>query len=193
MTFTNFTLCPWSSDAYRAWCAQNSVNVGATTLGGVASLIAAIVGAGVGGATMNPMLVATGVGGVISAGTKIAQSLHEASHQSSALHGDAKTSLILPMIKNVKFVFTKESLRPEILQIYDDYFSRYGYAQKKIMYPRLVARERWTYIQTVGFEFNGEINDTDTKKIKSIFDNGITFWCKPNDVGHYEYSNKPVV
>ena len=193
MTFTNFTLCPWSSDAYRAWWAQNSVNVGATTLGGVASLIAAIVGAGVCGATMNPMLVATGVGGVISAGTKIAQSLHEASHQSSALHGDAKTSLILPMIKNVKFVFTKESLRPEILQIYDDYFSRYGYAQKKIMYPRLVARERWTYIQTVGFEFNGEINDTDTKKIKSIFDNGITFWCKPNDVGHYEYSNKPLV
>lgn len=193
LTFTNFTLCPWSSDAYRAWWAQNSVNVGATTAGGIASLIAAMVGAGVGGATMNPMLVATGVGGVISAGTKIAQSLHEANHQSSALHGDAKTSLVLPMIKNIKFVFTKESLRPEILQIYDDYFTRFGYAQKKVMYPPLVARERWTYVQTVGFEFNGNINDTDTKKIKSIFDKGITFWRNPNDVGHYEFDNNPLV
>lgn len=193
MTFTNFTVCPWASDAYRAWWAQNIVNVGATTAGGIASLIAAIVGTGVGGATANPMLVATGVGGVISAVTKITQSLHEANHQSSALHGDAKTSLVLPMIKNVKFVFTKESLRPEILRIYDDYFTRFGYAQKKVMFPNLVARERWTYVQTVGFEFNGEINDTDTKKIKSIFDNGVTFWRNPNDVGHYELDNNPLV
>ena len=80
-----------------------------------------------------------------------------------------------------------------MLQIYDDYFTRYGYAQKRVMFPRLVARKRWTYVQTVGFEFNGQINDTDTKKIKSIFDNGITFWRNPNDVGHYELSNDPLV
>lgn len=193
LTFNNFTICPWSSDAYMAWWAQNSVKFGADVLGGVASLVAAIVGAGLGGASANPMLVATGVGGAISASTKIISSLHEATHTPAASHGSTDGSLVLPAIKNVKFVLTKESLRPEILQIYDDYFTRYGYAQKKVMFPRLVARERWTYVQTVGFEFNGEINDTDTKKIKSIFDNGITFWRNPNDVGHYEFDNKPLV
>jgi hypothetical protein len=61
------------------------------------------------------------------------------------------------------------------------------------MIPPLVNREHWTYVQTVGFEFKGEINDTDTKKIKSIFDNGITFWRNPSEVGHYELSNDPLL
>lgn len=193
ITFENFPICPWSSDAFMAWWAQNAAHVTTDALGGAASLVAAIVGAGVGGATANPMLVATGVGGAISAATKIGTSLYEAHHTPAAEHGNVNTSLILPALKNLKFVITKESMRPEILQIYDDYFTRFGYAQKKIMYPPRANREKWTYVQTVGFEFNGEINDRDTKKIKSIYDTGITFWVNPEEVGHYEFSNAPLV
>lgn len=189
VVFDNFAICPWSSDAYKAWWAQNSMKVGADLFGGFASMVAIMAGI----SSDNPMLVATGVGGAVSSGTKIASSLHDATHTSAQSHGSTNTSLILPSINNIKFVVTKESLKPEILELYDDYFTRYGYAQKKIMYPRLVSREHWTYVQTVGFEFNGEINDTDTKKIKSIFDNGITFWRNPNEVGHYELDNKPLV
>lgn len=189
LSFTSFPICPWSSDAYKAWWAQNTARMNSDAFGGLASIAAIVVGA----ATQNPMLVATGVGGVVSSATKIGTSLYEAKHQASQSHGSLSNTFILPAIKNVKFVFTKESLRPEMLQIYDDYFTRYGYAQKRVMFPRLVARKRWTYVQTVGFEFNGQINDTDTKKIKSIFDNGITFWRNPNDVGHYELSNDPLV
>ena len=191
LTFDQFIICPWGSDSYRAWWAQNAAQVNTSVISGVASLIAAIVGTGVGGATANPMLVATGVGGAISSAAKINESLYSAKHQSSALHGST-TSLILPELKNTKFVLTRESLRAEMLKIYDDYFTKYGYAQKEIMKPSLVNRERWTYVQTVGFEFNGTINDKDTKKIKSIFDNGITFWRNPSELGNYELSNQPI-
>ena len=188
VTFNSFPVCPWSSDAYRAWWAQNAGNMAVTALGGIASLTGAVVG----GITANPMLLATGVGGTVSSAEKIGTSLYEAKHIPSAEHGSNDTSLILPAIKNTKFVITKESLRLEMLKIYDDYFTKYGYAQKKIMVPPLRNRRRWTYVQTIGFEFTGKINDTDTKKIKSIFDNGITFWYYPNDIGHYEKDNIPL-
>lgn len=185
----SFPVCGWVSDAYKAWWAQNTGNMAVTGAG----LLGSILAAGVGIATENPMLTATGVGGMVSSVGKIGSSLYQANHTSTNHYGDTNFNQILPCIENVRFVFTRESLRPEIMQIYDDYFTRFGYAQKKVMYPRLVARKRWTYVQTVGFEFNGQINDTDTKKIKSIFDNGITFWRNPNDVGHYELSNDPLV
>ena len=187
VTFNAFPVCPWSSDSYAAWWAQNAAGVGVTAFGGVASLAAAIVGGG-----SNPMLLATGIGGVISSASKIATSLYEAEHRPAEEHGNNDTSLVLPAIKNIKFVITKESLRPEMLKLYDDYFTKYGYAQKRIMYPPLKNRKRWTYVQTVGFEFSGTINDKDSKKIKSIFDNGITFWARPDDIGHYEYDNDPL-
>lgn len=189
VTFDKFTICPWGSDAFRAWWAQNASQINASVAGGIASVIAAVAGA----ASANPMLIATGVGGVISAGTKIGTSLMEATHRPTSTHGNSDTSLILTALQETQFVITKESLLPEMLQIYDDYFTKYGYAQKKIMVPPMVNRERWTYVQTVGFEFSGEINDMDTKKIKSIYDNGVTFWRNPDDIGHYDFSNNPLV
>lgn len=188
ITLTDFVVCPWSSDAYKAWWAQNAGNVGATALGGIASIGA--IAAGV--ISKNPMLIATGVGSTISSATQIGKSVYESKHLSSDIKADPKVSLLLPMVKALKLAFTKESLRPEMLQIYDDYFTKYGYAQKKIMVPPLKNRVLWTYVQTIGFEFTGKINDRDTKKIKSIFDNGITFWVNPEDIGHYEYDNIPL-
>lgn len=185
IAFNAFPVCPWSSDAYRAWWAQNAADVGTTALGGVASVVAGIAGA----VTQNPMLLATGVGGAISSATKIGTSLYEGYHRPAAMHGDTNTTLALPAIENVKFVLTKESLRPEMLKIYDEYFTRYGYAQKRIMKPPVHNRRKWTYVQTVGYEFTGKINDRDSKKIKAIFDNGITFWTNPNEIGNYNLSN----
>lgn len=185
VSFTSFPICPWASDAYRAWWAQNAARVNSDVFGGIASLGA--VAAGI--ITKNPMLVATGVGGAVSSAIQINNSLYEAKHQSSKVHGEINNTFILPAIKNVKFVYTKESLRPEMLKIYDEYFTRYGYAQKRIMKPPVHNRRRWTYVQTVGYEFTGKINDRDSKKIKAIFDKGITFWTNPNEIGNYNLSN----
>ena len=189
VSFDNSTICPWGSDAFRAWWAQNAGHVGAEIFGGIGSVVAAIAGA----ATMNPMLAAVGIGGAVSSATKVATSVYEGEHQPARLHGQANNSLILPALRNLKFIINKESLKEEMLRIYDDYFTKYGYAQKVLMVPPRVNREHWTYVQTVGFEFTGEINDNDTKKIKSIYDNGVTFWRNPSEVGNYALTNDPLV
>lgn len=189
ISFDGFAICPWGNDAFRAWWAQNAGHLYADAGLTIASTVAAIAGM----ASANPMLTATGIGGAISGATKIGTSIYQGEHQPTQMKGKMNTSLILPALKNLRFLICKESLKSEMLRIYDDYFSRYGYAQKRTMIPPMLNREHWTYVQTIGFEFNGEINDTDTKKIKSIFDNGITFWRNPNEIGHYELSNDPLL
>lgn len=59
----------------------------------------------------------------------------------------------------------------------DDYFSRYGYAIKKMWVPNRKARTRWTYLKTVGLNFTrcdmpGDI----AEEIRSIYEAGVTWW-----------------
>lgn len=190
VTLENFPVCPWGGDGYLAWWAQNTPSFALNALGGVASAGAVI--AGLGAVTMNPMLIATGVGGLATSLGKTASSLYAAKHQSNTPHVASASNLLLAVTKNFKFIITRESLRPEMLQMYDSYFTKFGYARKRVMEPPELNRERWTYVKTVGFEVNGKINNADSKKIAEIYDNGITFWRNPNEVGRYELSNNPL-
>lgn len=190
VTLENFPVCPWGGDGYLAWWAQNTPSFALNALGGAASAGAVI--AGLGAATMNPMLVATGVGGVVTSLGKAASSIYAAEHQSNTAHVANNTNLLLPATKNYRLVVTRESLRPEMLQMYDSYFTRFGYARKRVMAPPELNRQRWTYVKTVGFEASGKINNTDSKKIAEIFDNGITFWRNPDEIGRYELPNNPL-
>lgn len=188
VTIENFPICPWASDAYRAWWAQNSANFAVNVLGGAASFGA--IAAGIG--TSNPMLIATGVGGVVSAAEKVGTSLYDASHKASNLHNTVNSNLMLATLKNYRFVVTRESLRHEMLEIYDAYFTKFGYARKTVTAPPEMNRKRWTYVKTVGFEATGKINATDAKKIGEIYDKGITFWRNPSEIGRYDLDNSPL-
>lgn len=185
VTFECFPVCPWNSDAYKAWWAQNTVNM-ALSYGGAAVSLLALAG---GAFTGNPALLAAGLGSLVSSGSKIAGSLWQANHRSPNTYGDNNTALLLPAMKNLRFVFTRESLRPEMLRLYDSYFSKYGYAIKRVISPPYINRERWTYVKTVGCEITGHINNYDSHKISEIYNNGITFWRNPDEVGRYDLPN----
>lgn len=77
-------------------------------------------------------------------------------------------------------------------RIIDEYFSRFGYASHLIKVPNLNARQNWTYVKTIGCEINGNIASDDLTQIKSIFDNGITFWNNGNNIGNYGDFTNPV-
>ena len=190
VTLENFPVCPWGSDAYRAWWAQNTPSFALNALGGVAS--AGAIMAGLGAATMNPMLIATGAGGLLTSLGKVYSSLYAAKHQGSPLMSASNTNLLLAVDKNFRFVITRESMRPEILRLYDSYFTKFGYARKVVTAPPELNRKRWTYVKTVGFEATGKINATDAKKIAEIYDNGITFWRNPSEIGRYDLDNSPL-
>lgn len=190
VTLENFPVCPWGGDGYLAWWAQNTPSFTLNTLGGIASFGAVL--AGLGAATVNPMLIATGVGGMATSVGKIYSSLYASKHQSNTPHDAPNSNLLLPVTKNYRFTITKESLRPEMLQMYDSYFTKFGYARKRVMEPPELNRQRWTYVKTIGFEVNGKLNNRDSKKIAEIYDNGITFWRNPSEVGRYDLPNNPL-
>lgn len=192
ISYNDFPVCAWVSDSYRAWWAQNGGNVVSSFVSGVASI-----GLGVASGLLSPVGFGMGAIGSITGGvTSIVRtlgSIRDAKHQTDKTHGDHTANTVGPAIRNTGFLFASQTLRPDILRIYDDYFTKYGYACKQVRYPRLINRERWTYIKTIGYNLTGRLNNEDTKKICEIYDNGITFWVHPEEIGNYDLSNNPIV
>lgn len=189
--FENFPICAWSGDAFKAWWAQNANSTGASLLTNIGILAA---GLGTGIATGGLGLISTmAMVGSASSLVKTFAHLSDAKHMPDQVYGDVANSDIGASLNNIGFTFYKQSLRPEILKIIDDYFSKFGYAVKDIRKPPYLNRERWTYVKTSGFNMTGRMNNDDSSKIAEIYDNGITFWRNPSDVGNYGLSNKPII
>lgn len=77
------------------------------------------------------------------------------------------------------------TIKKEYAKIIDEYFSRFGYACKRIKVPNRNARINWTYTKTIGCEISGNLPSDSIAKIKSIYDSGITFWNDGMNIGNY--------
>lgn len=192
ISFNDFAVCAWVSDSYRAWWAQNGGAVGSSIVSGIASI-----GLGIAAGLTTPAGWGMGAIGSITGGVtsliRTLGSIADAKHQTDKTHGEYSSSTVGPAIRNTGFLFASQCLRPDILRIYDDYFTKYGYACKQVRYPRIINRAHWTYIKTIGYNMNGRLNNEDMKKICEIYDNGITFWVDPAEVGNYNLDNNPIV
>ena len=83
-------------------------------------------------------------------------------------------------------------LRFQVARVYDEYLSRYGYAQNRVMKPELNARTNWTYVKTRNCSFSGYCPSRSAKKINTIMNNGITWWDYRTSVGSYgNFDNLP--
>ena len=67
----------------------------------------------------------------------------------------------------------------------------YGYKVNSLKGPNINTRPNWNYIKTIGCVATGSVPSDDRKKIKKIFDNGITFWKNGSYIGNYELDNSP--
>ena len=84
----------------------------------------------------------------------------------------------------------------EYAKIIDDFLWAYGYTVNEIKTPNLDSRKYWNFIKTQGCKLGGFLPFNDAAKIKSIFDNGITFWHVDDgvvQVGNYSFDNSPSV
>ena len=74
----------------------------------------------------------------------------------------------------------------------DDYFTKYGYATRRLKIPNRNSRPHWNYVKTIGMELNNnECPTDDARKICAIYDKGITFWKNASEVGDYSLDNSP--
>lgn len=67
-------------------------------------------------------------------------------------------------------------IKKEFAEKIDNYFTTYGYAVNKMKVPQFNSRPYWNYIKTVGINILGNIPSLDLKRLKDMFDNGVTMW-----------------
>lgn len=77
----------------------------------------------------------------------------------------------------------------EYAEIIDNFFEHFGYAVKKNKIPNMSSRPHWNYVKTGDTYINGNCPADALNKIISIFQNGITFWKVPSEVGNYSLNN----
>ena len=88
------------------------------------------------------------------------------------------------------FYFMRMGLSPRTAQRVDEFFTRFGYAQNKLMpLSDISHRQRYSYVQTQSCALSGSIPSDDIRNLENIFDNGITFWKDHNNVGNYDIDN----
>lgn len=79
-------------------------------------------------------------------------------------------------------------IRPEYAKIIDDYLSTFGYKVCRIKTPNITGRASWNFVKTIDANVVGDIPDRAAKKLRQLFDRGITIW-HTDDVGNYSLDN----
>lgn len=85
--------------------------------------------------------------------------------------------------------FARFGIKPDYLKRIDDFFDMYGYQTNEVKIPNTNNRTYWNYVKTVGANIRGAIPEKDMNILKSIFDNGVTIWHKPNLIYSYAQRN----
>ena len=82
----------------------------------------------------------------------------------------------------------KKQITAEYRNKLTDFFNMYGYKLNEVKIPNFHTRQYWNYVQTASCTITGNFNNEDLIGLKSVFDNGITFW-HTDDVGNYSLPN----
>lgn len=85
------------------------------------------------------------------------------------------------------------TVNASVAKQYDDYFTRFGYAVNEVKFPNFFqnkGRKTFNYVKTVGASITAKEAPAEAvKKIKEIFDSGVTLWLQLGNVGNFGLSN----
>lgn len=184
LVMTGFPQCAFVIDSYKAWLAQKAT-------GEIIGMAGSVIGMGASLATGNIVGAAMSTVGLASS---INQMTLE-STQGSRARGNAGGSVEVAN-RSKAFYFKQMNVDAEHAEMIDSYFDRFGYAINKIKVPRLNQRPYWTYVKTKDCNVMGEVPADSLRKIRQIFDNGVTWWNGTTSgmvVGDYSQNNAPVI
>ena len=173
----------WSQDMFTNWLSQNAVNIG---IGQASSVLSIVGGVGLlatgGGTAVGVGMIGAGIAGIAGSMAQVYQ--HEFDPHSA--RGNTNASGLNVAIERNGFYFYKMSIKQEYAQIIDNFFSMYGYKVNRIGTPHLHVRSKWDYCKTIDCHITGNIPEVDMAKLRSLFNNGCTFW---HDTSHFmDYS-----
>ena len=89
------------------------------------------------------------------------------------------------------YSFRQMRVKTEYLRIIDDYFTRFGYAIKRIELPNITGRTYWNYVEIgsseeIGY---GEVPSKFMETINNACRRGVTIWHNHSNLGNYSLSN----
>lgn len=87
-------------------------------------------------------------------------------------------------------IFTRYTIKRQFAEKIDKYFDMYGYLTNTVKLPNINNRPKWNYVKTIGCNVIADIPQLDLQEIKSLFDNGITFWHDTNTFLDYSQNNR---
>lgn len=177
LALSGFPQFGFAIDTFRAWLAQNS---NSTYISAATSILGIIGGA----ATANPMAIAGDVIGLTSTVNNVVMASFKADQARGA---QGSSTLVGTREKN--FYFYNRHIREDYAKIIDDYFSMYGYATHTTKVPNINSRPSWNYVKTHDAKIVGSVPFEDIERIKTAFNDGITFW-HGDYVGDYTRNNQ---
>lgn len=175
-------------DTYKAYVAQNAGKIAASTVNNVAS-VASNFNMGHLYSSANSI---DGGGLINSLGNVLNSigSMRDKMVMPNQAKGGVNTSLAMLARRIFTFQYLHKHIRPEFVDIIDDYFSMYGYATHLVKKPNRNVRKNWTFVKTKGcIIISKECPSMAIKAICNIYDNGITFWNKSAVIGDYTQDN----
>lgn len=191
LQMSGFPQCSWNADTYKLWLAQNQ-NQHNLTIGTNALTLAAGAATAIGGAVTGALPAVAAGAGMMTHGATGIQSLLAQKKDMSIQPPQARGahSGSLNMVANqMGYVVQYKSVDVEHAKAIDDFFTMYGYAVHRVKTPSIKNRPGWTYVKTRDSNVTGPIPHGDLTRINQIFDNGVTFWVNPANVGNYSGNN----
>lgn len=181
---TNFPVCAYNIDSFKAYIAQNSNRIFSDVAVGVISL-----GAGIGQAVATKGLIgANSVTGGLQSVLSTVSAIEDKRTLPPQAKGTQSSNINFAMGEKGFHIY-KCHVRYEFARIIDDFFTMYGYATHRVKVPNISARPRWNYVKTNDSVITGNIPSYARTEIQTAFDSGITFWKNPSEVGDYSLDN----
>lgn len=186
INITDFPTCAWSGDSYKQYLALNRnsmiYNNITTAVGSVTNAVSqTVAGNPIGGA----LSLASGASNFIGEYAKLRDIENAPNHA----HGKNSGAVILNGTHNLGFVFYRSHIKNEYARQIDEFFTRYGYKTNRLKIPNRNVRPHWTYTKTVNCCITGGVPTKYAEKIISIYNNGVTFWKNPTEVGNFSLNN----
>ena len=177
ISLDNYPQCSWNVDAYWAWVAQNTNLEGGKLAKGLVST----------GAYKNN--IGAGISNIFATAINALTDNYQASIASDILKGATNCGNVNVASAYQDFFGCRLSVCSNYAKRIDDFFTRFGYAINEIMLPNRNARTHYTYLKTIGCTITGSVPCDDMKKICDIYNNGITWWLDPDEIGDYTVTN----
>lgn len=205
ISMTNFPPLPWINDTYKAFLAQNKGNVISSCIGLVGQIATGTINtmtfnsiaqsseSSVGSSQAMGNAASSAVNTSISAARSIIGMIQEKrDHQFApkTVTNLAQSDMVMLLSKRMRFDFYATTIKKEMAQSIDNFFSAYGYAINKVKKPNISSRAYWNYTKTNGCVLNGGVPAQAKAELINMFDKGVRFWHEIQNIGNFNLPNE---